>query len=170
VTARVRSERVARNDDDLVDERVGDLVDDVLQHGESQRQDDSIGAPSEASRLPAAATEAPPISVASARADSASLLASRRASPPEASRRAMADPIPPAPMIAVVMTKAYCALVRGRILGLGFGRARLLGNSILKSASGCESYRDSCLMVFAVLFTRGGQQLIIARTNDARDC
>ena len=66
----------------------------------------TASAPCNASRLPAATTAARPICAASVRADSVSALASRRASPPEASWRAMADPIPPVPMIAVVMTKS----------------------------------------------------------------
>ena len=61
--------------------------------------------PCNASRLPAATTAARPISAASVRADSVSALESRRVSPPEASWRAMTDPIPPVPMTAVVMTE-----------------------------------------------------------------
>src|ERR1700733_9915080 len=47
----------------------------------------------------------PPIPPASVRADSVSGLESRRVSPPEASWRAMADPSPPVPMIAVLITE-----------------------------------------------------------------
>jgi hypothetical protein len=39
----VEADRVARNDHRLVAQRIGDLVDDILQHGKPQRQDDSIG-------------------------------------------------------------------------------------------------------------------------------
>jgi hypothetical protein len=49
--------------------------------------------PANASRLSAATTAARPISAASIRADSLSALESRRVSPPEASPRAMTDPI-----------------------------------------------------------------------------
>jgi hypothetical protein len=39
----VDADGVARNNKGLVTQRVGDLVDDVVQHGEPQRKDDSIG-------------------------------------------------------------------------------------------------------------------------------
>jgi hypothetical protein len=65
----------------------------------------TASAPCNASRLPAATTAARPISAASVRAESWSALESRRVSPPEARWRAMTDPIPPVPMIAVVMTR-----------------------------------------------------------------
>ena len=61
--------------------------------------------PCNASRLSTATTAVRPIFAASVRADSLSALESRRVSPPEPSRWAMADPIPPVPMIAVVMTE-----------------------------------------------------------------
>jgi hypothetical protein len=41
---RVDGERVARNDHDFAGQRVGDLVDDALEHGEPQREDDGTGA------------------------------------------------------------------------------------------------------------------------------
>ena len=40
----IRAKRVARNDHDLVGEGVGKVVQDALQHGEPQRQDDGIRA------------------------------------------------------------------------------------------------------------------------------
>jgi hypothetical protein len=40
----VGAERVARNDHELVGERVGDLVYDALQHGKPQREGDGSGA------------------------------------------------------------------------------------------------------------------------------
>ena len=63
----------------------------------------TASAPCKALRLSSATTAAPPIAAASFRADSLSALESWRASPPAASWRAMADPMPPVPMIAVVM-------------------------------------------------------------------
>jgi len=42
---RVGAERVARNDHEPAGQHVGDLVDDVLQHGEPQREDDGTSAP-----------------------------------------------------------------------------------------------------------------------------
>jgi hypothetical protein len=43
VTLRVGAERVARNDQDLVGERAGDLVYDAIQHSKPQRADDGTG-------------------------------------------------------------------------------------------------------------------------------
>jgi hypothetical protein len=40
---RVEGDRVARNDHELAGERGGDLVDDALQHGKPQREDDGVG-------------------------------------------------------------------------------------------------------------------------------
>jgi len=99
----VGAERVARHDHELAGERVGDLVYDALQHGKPQREDDGIGA---LQRVAAAGGDDRSATdlCASVRADSGPALESRRVSPPEASWRAMADPIPPVPMIAVVMT------------------------------------------------------------------
>ena len=104
----VGAERVARHDHELAGERVGDLVYDALQHGKPQREDDGIGA---LQRVAAAGGDDRSATdlCASVRADSGPALESRRVSPPEASWRAMTDPIPPVPMIAVVMTEPSSA-------------------------------------------------------------
>src|SRR3984885_4709533 len=65
----------------------------------------TASAPCNASRLSLAAAAPRPIAAASFRADSVSALERRRVSPPDASRRAMTDPSPPVPMIAVLMTR-----------------------------------------------------------------
>src|SRR6202453_529523 len=65
----------------------------------------TASAPCSASPLFLATTAPGPICAASRRADSGSALESRRVSPPEPSRRAIADPIPPVPIIAVAMTE-----------------------------------------------------------------
>jgi hypothetical protein len=44
LTFSIDADRVGRNDDELVGQQTGDLVDDALQHGKPQREDDSIGA------------------------------------------------------------------------------------------------------------------------------
>ena len=77
----------------------------------------TASAPFKADRLSAATDAASPIAAASFRADSLSALESCRVSPPEASWRAMADPMPPVPMIAVVMIEIFSAVLEDSRLG-----------------------------------------------------
>jgi hypothetical protein len=99
----VDAERVARNDHELVGERAGDLVYDALQHGKPQREDDGTGALECVTVVDGDDRSATDL-CGQGCADSRSALESRRVSPPEASWRALTDPIPPVPMTAVVMT------------------------------------------------------------------
>jgi hypothetical protein len=68
-----------------------------LQHAKPQREDDGSGALQRVAVVDGDGA-ARPISAASVRADSVSALESRTVSPPEASWRAMTDPIPPVPI------------------------------------------------------------------------
>jgi hypothetical protein len=78
--------RVARNDHELAGERARDLIYDALQDGKPQREEDGIGALQR---------------VAVVDGDNRSW-------------RAMTDPIPPVPMIAVVMAEPPVSTCRRR--------------------------------------------------------
>ena len=99
---RVDGERVARNHHEL--RRAGRRSRMTPRSTVNRSARITASAPCNASRLSAAAIAARPIWAASIRADSWSALESRRVSPPAANWRAMTDPSPPVPMIAVVMT------------------------------------------------------------------
>jgi hypothetical protein len=100
----VDADGVARNDYNLAGERAGDLVYNTLQHGKPRREDDGIGSAQRVAVVDGDdRTATDPCS--QLRADPVSALDSRGVSPPEANRRAMTDPIPPVPRVAVVMTE-----------------------------------------------------------------
>jgi len=73
--------RVARNDDELVRCRVGDLVYDALKQGKPGART-AASAPCNALRLSTATTATRPILAASARADPVSAFEIRKVSPP----------------------------------------------------------------------------------------
>ena len=108
--------------------RAGDFADDVLQHGETQREDDGIGALQ--SVAIAAATSRSGTDFGGQQSCRIGVGAREpQVSPPEASSRAMADPIPPVPMIAVVMIGTLPGLtVSGRA-------ARSIADSCLELAT-----------------------------------
>jgi hypothetical protein len=102
LTLCVDTDRVARDNKGLVAQGVGDLVDDVVQHGKPQRKDDSIGSLQRASVV---SSDDRGAADRRGQRPCRLLVGARELQglPPEASWRAMADPSPPVPMIAVVM-------------------------------------------------------------------
>ena len=104
VSLRVEADGVAGNDHERAGQRIGDLVDDALEHWKPQRENDGIDIPQRVMVV-----DGDDGSSTDSRSQRSRRLAGAAREPQglaaEASRRAIADPIPPVPMMAVVISE-----------------------------------------------------------------